>query len=136
MEFAKKSDLLLIVAIIAICLLLWGIYATNNAYNQDEERTSLYAEIYYKNELVKRIPLKTDSDYTFSLEEKPNVVFQVYSSGGIAFIESDCPDKVCIKTGKLPHPTHKEAVCLPNSLVLKVISEGDSSSDDIDIHIK
>lgn len=130
MKFAKKSDILLLVALIVICLLIWGIYTVNgnNAVNK-------HAEIYHDNELIKRIPLTTGQDYTFTLDENPNVVFHVYATGAIAFEQSDCPDKVCIHTGKLSHPG-QTAACLPNSLVLKIAADKAETTDDVDLQIK
>lgn len=137
MEFAKKSDILLLVALVLICLLLWGMFSTVS--NSDDAKSgdpaTRYAEIYYKKELVKRVSLNTDHDYTFSLDEKPQVVFRVYATGEIAFVESDCPDKDCIEFKKISRPG-QFAACLPNSLILTIVSEGDVTSDDIDIHIK
>ncbi len=45
------------------------------------------------------------------------------------FLHSDCPDKVCIKTGKLS-VTGQWAACLPNGTVLKIIGE-DGSADTV-----
>lgn len=127
MKFAKKSDIFLIIAILFIFVLLYVILKTINV------EPARYAEIYYKTELVKRIDLTEGKDYTFTVEQNPDVVFHVYANGTICFEQSDCPDKVCVKKGILSR-TGDTAVCLPNSLILKIVSE-DGGKDDADIII-
>lgn len=53
----------------------------------------------------------------FSLVAKPSVVFATSQDRGIAFIDSDCPDKVCVHTGVL-RASNSMAACLPNRLIL------------------
>lgn len=130
MRFAKKSDFILISALIVICAILWLLYVSN----QSSEPAS-YAEIYYKSTLVKRIDLRDCADYTFSVDQNPNVIFHVFEDGSICFEISDCPDKVCINSGRLSK-TGEHAACLPNSLILKIVSGDDSNADDADIIIK
>lgn len=57
----------------------------------------------------------------FSLVTKPSVVFETTPDRGIAFVDSDCPDKVCVHTGVLKSP-NSMAACLPNHLVLVIES--------------
>lgn len=128
MKFAKKSDIFLILALILIITMFYAIFKTGNT------QPAKYAEIYYKSELVKKIDLTESRDYTFSVSEKPNVVFHVYTNGSICFERSDCPDKVCVNSGSLSK-TGESAACLPNSLVLKIVSEDSTNNDDADIII-
>ncbi|KZL94255.1 NusG domain II-containing protein [Clostridium magnum] len=65
-----------------------------------------------------RIPYK-DEDFN-TIEVEP---------GRIRFIDADCPDKVCIKTGWLSEPG-QTAVCLPHKLMIKINGK-DSSYDQI-----
>ena len=50
---------------------------------------------------------------------------EMIKNGEIAFISSDCPDKVCVKTGWIGH-NGEMAVCLPNRLSIKIIAEDDT----------
>jgi len=43
----------------------------------------------------------------------------IVSDGKIGFLESDCPDKVCIHTGMLSH-SGEVAACVPNKTVITV----------------
>ncbi|HYE68792.1 MAG TPA: NusG domain II-containing protein, partial [Anaerovoracaceae bacterium] len=71
---------------------------------------------------------------TFSIPQDENVIFHLYQDGSIAFVESDCPDKVCIHAGKLKM-TGQFAACLPNGIVMKIVPEKERSEDDPDLVI-
>jgi hypothetical protein len=58
-------------------------------------------------------------------------VFHLYEDGSIAFEQSDCPEKICIRAGKL-HLPGQFAACLPNGLILKIVAlEEDENDADI-----
>lgn len=125
MKFFKKSDIYIIAAIIAVSLLSWGIHSL--ATKDDKPK----AEIYLYSELVKTIDLSKGEDVHFSVEGEPDVVFHVTSDGKIRFEASDCPDKLCIKSGALSKPG-QFAACLPNGLVLKIVgTKDDKNTPDI-----
>lgn len=48
----------------------------------------------------------------------------------ICFLESDCPDKVCVKTGWLSHPGDI-AVCLPNKIIIKLEQDKNQNVDGV-----
>lgn len=52
----------------------------------------------------------------------------VISGGAAYFKEADCPDKTCVRTGKLTH-VGESAVCLPNRLSVTVIGEDTDGVD-------
>jgi hypothetical protein len=58
------------------------------------------------------------NDTEFALIENPNVRFRVLR-GAIAFVQSDCPDKVCVHSGFLNMPG-QTAACLPNKVLLYI----------------
>ncbi len=128
MKFFKRTDLLIIAAIIAAGLVIWLVYGS--IYGGRASK----AEIYYDNVLVETVDLEAGHERTFSIPQKPSVVFQVDNDGNISFIESDCPDKICIKTGKL-HTVGQSAACLPNGVVLKIIPADRRNGDEPDIII-
>lgn len=115
MKEARKTDLIIITAIIVLALL----FLLLNKYLFAEKGE--YAEIYHDSTLVYRIQLSTAKEGSFSIPDKPEVVFQVYADKSIAFIESDCPDKVCIRSGRLRF-AGQFAACIPNKILLKIVS--------------
>jgi len=128
MKFFKKSDVIVIVILILAGIIGLVLYRINFS-----ERAAV-ADIYYYSELVKVVDLTEKNDYIFSIPQKPNVVFHVYKDGSIKFEESDCPDKICIKAGKL-NTVGESAACLPNGIVIKIVSKNGYNNDDIDIVI-
>ncbi len=128
MKFFKRTDMLIIIGLIAVSVASWGIY--NFVFAGDRVK----AEIYYNSDLVKTVDLSGGKDMTFSIPQDKNVVFHLYKDGSIAFVESDCPDKVCIHAGKLK-TAGQFAACLPNGIVMKIVPVKDRSADDTDLVI-
>jgi hypothetical protein len=127
MKFAKKSDIIIIAAAVLAGLVLWAY--SGGLFGRPE---GLRAEIYYKSELVRTIDLTAGKEESFSVDGLPDVVFHLYSDGSIAFIESDCPDKVCVRTGKI-HAAGQMSACLPNQVYIKIVgnSSGETEGPDI-----
>ena len=113
-KFAGKKDIIVLVVVLCVGLIL--LFALNSG------EKGIYAEVLKENTVVKRVDLAKDA--TFSLEECPNVVFRV-ENGAIAFEKSDCPDKVCVRTGFIKK-IGQSAVCLPNRLTLRIVGQSDS----------
>lgn len=128
MKFAKKTDFIIVAAIIAIALLAMGLYRTIYAGHAAK------AEIYYYGELAQTVDLGAKEDRTFTIPQNEHVVFHVFADGQICFESSDCPDQICVKSGKLS-VIGQSAACLPNGIVLKIVPAGQRSEDDPDIVI-
>lgn len=122
MKFFKRTDIIIIVGILAVSGIGWGIY--NSIFAGEQVK----AEIYYYSKLVKTVELNTGKEERFSLPEDENVVFHLYKDGSIAFEESDCPDHVCIHAGRLKREG-QFAACLPNGFVMKIVPERESNQD-------
>lgn len=126
MKFFKKSDFIIIVIILVLALGLSIFYRNIN------EDKSAIAEIYYESELVETIELKVGVDRIFTIPQDDHVIFHQYKDGTIRFEESDCPDKVCIRAGKLSI-VGESAACLPNKITMKIVPKDDYNDDDVDI---
>ena len=109
----SKKDLLLILSILVVAAVAWLVIT--NLFAPEEEHIT-YSEIHLGGHLAKVVPLNVDQ--TFSIPERPGVVFEV-RDGAIAFIQSNCPDQVCVHTGFIDSPWHF-AACLPNVLLLSI----------------
>jgi len=118
----NKSDLILITGLLSAALLIslaWSFY------NGD---AVLEAHIIVNGADAEIIDIYTDS--IFSIPERPSIIFEV-KNGAIAFISSDCPDKVCVHTGFIRYGG-QFAACLPSGVVLRIITRGKMGADDID----
>lgn len=127
MKFARKSDIAVVGVLVAAGIMLWVLSSALGG-------SGTTAEIYYKSELVKRVDLSSGKDASFSVEGLPNVVFQQHADGSISFVQSDCPDKICIKSGRLRH-AGQMAACLPNQIYVKITGKGPHPENAPDIVI-
>ena len=116
MKYVRKADIVLIAALVVSAPVFWFL----NRYFLAEK--GVYAEVYHDSVQVYRIELSTAKEGSFSIPGEPDVVFQLYADGSIAFIKADCPDKVCIRSGRLKY-AGQFAACLPNKILLKIVSE-------------
>lgn len=108
----KKQDLILILffLITALVLLLAFNVSNQSGIAVVEENGS---EIYRFNlsEQKKTEEINIGGKYNIRLKLEP---------GAISFIHSDCPDQICVRTGKISKPG-QVAVCLPSKISIKII---------------
>lgn len=126
MKFFKKTDMIIIGVILVFAVVFMVLYRTKFS---DEPAV---AEIYYNSELVETVRLDEKVDKTFSIPQNDHVVFHLYEDGTLKFEESDCPDKVCINTGKIGM-VGESAACLPNSIIVKIVKKSGRTEDTVDI---
>ncbi len=129
MKFIKKRDFIIIAVILLAACIFYFVY------NMQSDKGTAKAEIYYESELVMTVMLNKNEDRAFKLPQNENVVFHLYEDGSIRFEESNCPDKVCIKSGKLRH-IGSSAACLPNKVILKIVPVKDTDNNDVDIIVR
>jgi len=75
----------------------------------------------------------SEPDCEFALPQNPNIIFSV-KNHAIAFIASDCPDKVCVRTGYISH-AGQTAACLPNRVIIRITAADNKNGDGADIVI-
>lgn len=126
MKFVKKSDFLVLAALFLLCAGGWLFWRFTMA-----ERPAK-AEIWYGSELVETVELVKGEERVFSVSQNEQVAFRLSADGNIRFESSDCPDKVCIRSGALSHPG-ESAACLPNQLILKVVPAEGQEHDGVDM---
>jgi hypothetical protein len=119
-----KKDIILILILLAVGLALLALRQWRFAPGDNGQ---LYAEITH-GDIIYSIPLHDDK--VFSLPSAPHVVFEV-RGGRIAFVQSDCPDRICIHAGFQGRPGQM-AACLPNRLVVHITNRN-ANPNDIDI---
>jgi hypothetical protein len=127
-KFFRRTDLLVILGILVLSAVSWGVYSHAMA------SVRVRAEIYYYSELVETVDLKAGEERTLSVPQDDNVILRLYEDGSIAFVESDCPDKVCIHAGRL-RTAGQFAACLPNGIVVKIVPQGARGDEAADLVI-
>ena len=110
-KIISKKDFFIILAI-----LLTGIIVISVTFIMKKMNPGKTAVISVDSEIIEKIDLETHN--TFSLENVKGVVFEV-NNGKIRIIESDCPDKICVKTDFIDSKSEK-IVCLPKKLIVEI----------------
>lgn len=120
----KSGDKILIIAVIvtAVLFVAWNTFRT-------ESGEHLTAVITHQGNEIKNIDLSNLSKPE-QIDLNEARIHQVIRAekGRIRFLESDCPNQTCVKTGWLTKPGDK-AVCLPSRVVITIVGD----SDKIDI---
>ncbi|SDM94129.1 hypothetical protein SAMN05192585_10823 [Acetanaerobacterium elongatum] len=86
------------------------------------------AQVYVGNTLTREIDLsRVTQTEIVEIDARLRVKLEV-SPGAIRFIESECPDKLCVKTGTLKNPG-EYAACLPAGVAVKIVSKTGAGVD-------
>lgn len=115
----RAADIILI-AVITVSSLL---FLTIPSLTRNE--TGAEAEIILNGKTYAVLPLDKDT----RLEIK-NVGTVVVSGGSVHIENASCKDKLCEKTGSINHK-NQTIICLPNKLIIRIISDDDSEVDGI-----
>lgn len=107
-----------IVLIISLCLII--VLSFLPSFSGGNEK--LTAEVYYEGELIKTVYLSECNGEEF-VAGSCTLLFE---KDGVAFIHSECPDKLCIKRGKLKRKGDTMA-CVPERVV--VVIKGEKNED-------
>ncbi|MGN0553856.1 MAG: NusG domain II-containing protein [Oscillospiraceae bacterium] len=112
----KPSDIVIavIAAIIFSAVLIFRSIAPNGSS----------AAVFYNGEQIASLPLDTDEIYPF---DEYGVTVEV-KNRSVRILHSDCPDKVCERTGFISSSA-QTVVCLPNRISVRIIDNTDSNID-------
>lgn len=120
-KFMKVSDFILIVFVAALVLFM---RFSSAGVAQSGGKV---AEISEDGRVVRVMRLDGDELYA----PRGHAGVRIMARGGMAgFVGSDCPDKTCVRFGFLS-VAGQSAVCLPNRVVLRLVSEGDDGVDSV-----
>lgn len=114
--FKKKADIILIAVLLALALVSYLVYVipTSSAdkvvVRVDGNITNTYS---------------LDQDGTYSLNNGSNIL--VIEDGKAYLKQANCPDKLCVKQGKISK-VNQCITCLPNKLTVTI--EGKNSEVD------
>lgn len=108
--FARKTDLW----ILLLALLVLAAWLLLRPQGGGER-----AEILLDGVVVERLPLDKERDFT--VPGLPEVRLAV-RGGACGFMNSDCPDQICVHSGFLRTPG-QTAACLPNRVVLRIAAD-------------
>lgn len=111
----KKGDFV-IFAVILIIAIICLIPFINTQADQ------LICEISQDNKIIHKIILNKGYKDKITVETENGKSIIYIENNSVWFEYSNCPDQVCVHTGKLTH-AGQIAVCLPNKVIIKLIGQ-------------
>jgi len=122
----KKGDIFLIILMLAAALLWFG-----KDYLWPDSANKL-AVITVDGEVYATLPLSAGNEHSEIPVKLPgnNYVHIINEKDQIWVEDSSCPDKVCVKTGKISK-TGQSVVCLPNKTMVHIEGPEKSDVDDV-----
>ena len=121
-SFGKKEKTYVLLFVIIVVAL--GIMVFNKA----SARRGDFVEVSVDGQVIQKLPLNEDTEYTIEgLEGENHLIIK----DGICFIEeADCPDKLCVKQGKIGE-IGQSIICLPHRVVVTIKGESSAEVDTI-----
>ncbi len=115
---AKRGDLVLLSMGLVIGVVLMGFYLNGSAQKPElsEGRIAVITR-----DGTKRAEIDLDKviePQYFTYDDGIHVKI-LAENGTIRFVEADCPDKICIKTGTLTNPGD-QAICMPSKTIVRI----------------
>ena len=118
-NYMKKNDLILIVAIL---LVAGSIYLCNTIFSKKGNEyvvVSVDGKEYGK--------YKLDTEQKISINNTNTLVIK---NGKVDMIEADCPDKLCVHQKPISMD-NESIICLPNKVVVEIVSETKNTIDSV-----
>lgn len=119
----KRKDVILIAVLLFAALLAFI------GYNYINRTPGDYVVVTVANEEYSRFPLNENlTEEIVGAAGGVNIL--EIRDGRAEVISADCPDKVCVKHGSIGY-NRESIICLPNRLVITVVSDNDAGLDAI-----
>lgn len=116
-----KWDFIVVFILIIITFASWILLN-----NFTDKKQGNRVEVYVDNQLKHTYALETDGEYEIGDNSNKNII--VVKDKQVYMKEADCPDRICVRQGKISN--NKETIiCLPHKLVVKVVSDKKSKAD-------
>lgn len=129
MNKMKYGDYIVIFLIICISFSMYFLTTrkTNNIKNKA-------VQITINGQVYQTIDLNNNTKTIYINSEFGHNVIKL-DKGIVFMFESDCNDQICVKMGKIKD-VGDNIICLPNRLLVKIISNDDENSDEMDMILK
>jgi len=119
LKVITPGDKILVVLILALGII--SLIALNHVRQPGE---SVIIEV--NGQVVQQLDLNTSQEVTVN-GSIGKIVIKI-DQGTARVIHSDCPEKICVKTGKI-HRVGEMIVCVPNKVVVKINGKRNNQFD-------
>ena len=116
----KRNDIILIGVVILLCLGCFALF-------QFTKKEGSKVVVTIDGKVYDTYDLSEEDSYLVEDEQGHRNLFQI-KDGEVDMIDADCPDKLCVKQKNI-HYNHETIVCLPNKVVIEIISSDESDVD-------
>lgn len=119
----KKNDIIFLTVVIVILAVVYALFSFGGTQKGESVEILIDGASYgiYSLQEEQTIPIKISNKTTNVLEIK---------DGKADMVEADCPDKLCVHQ-KAISKDKETIVCLPNKVVVQVISDTESEFDSV-----
>ncbi|MDD6215699.1 MAG: NusG domain II-containing protein [Roseburia sp.] len=119
----KKNDIIFLAVVIVILAVVYVLFSFGGTKKGESVEILIDGASYgiYSLQEEQTIPIKISNKTTNVLEIK---------DGKADMVEADCPDKLCVHQ-KAISKDKETIVCLPNKVVVQVISDTESEFDSV-----
>lgn len=129
MKAMKIGDFVVIGIILILSLVIY-FFTTKKPENTNNKTV----EITVDGKVYEEFPLLNKSE-SIVVDTKYGHNIVKVEDGFVYMYESDCSDQICVRMGKIKD-VGDNIICLPNRLIVKIISDSDDNSDDMDLILK
>ena len=119
----RKADLILLAVVLALGAVLAAVLLRSSGGGVAQVRVAGVVTASY--------PLDEDASYTIT-GANGGTNLLVIEDGSARIEEASCPDGVCVHTGRVRRDG-QSIVCLPNQVVVEIVSETAENSSGVDI---
>ncbi|MGN1333709.1 MAG: NusG domain II-containing protein [Anaerovoracaceae bacterium] len=119
----KKADIILLIVILAVGIPL-AVLSLSSGTGGDKVKISLNGKVYGT------YPLHEDRVIEVSEDGHTNHI--TIKDGQVSMSYSTCRNQVCVNTGAISE-TKDSIVCLPNRVVVEIVSSDESRGGDSDV---
>jgi len=109
-----------LVLVFIVIFFIFVVLATFLTFLEPDENVAV---ISVNGKEFQTVSLDEEHEFSVSTEYGENII--EIKDGNIRIISADCPDKLCIRHGKL-HSKYDSIVCLPNKLVVEYKTDSDT----------
>lgn len=117
----KRNDIVLIALLIAAALILSVVLFLNKT---DGDKVTVKVN----NELIGTYSL--NEDMTLKIGDNNSYNILVIKDNTAKITEATCPDKLCVNQKAISYDL-ESIICLPNKVVVEIISEEESNNDSV-----
>ncbi len=119
MDKKHRNDIILIAALLVVAGAAFGLIQLN-------KKSGGYAVIVQDGKETAAYPLNEDASVTITSPTGFNTL--VIKDGKADVTDADCPDRICVNQHSISYDG-ETIVCLPNKLVVKIVSDAESDVD-------